>query len=225
MKLLISFLFCLYVLVNTSFCLAENLTARYTVSTSGISIGVLLWELQKNKNEYSLVVKLNNKGFFSKLLKFQGEYNVKGLIKNDEFFPINYYQSWITKKKDREVQIVFKNQKILELTQTPAEKEYSRIGIELISGYSDPLTSFLNLLAGKNKSKTIDGRRTYTLSLSGYYEDQNKKTYTVEDYINIWADHKRNSLEEITIIQSSKNFIPDEISIIFDGRVFKIKKY
>ena len=52
---------------------------------------------------------------------------------------------------------------LTELKQEPVEKEIARINLDGLYLYSDPLTSFLNILNGSEESKTVDGRRIYTL--------------------------------------------------------------
>ena len=59
----------------------------------------------------------------------------------------------------------------------------------------DPLSSFLNLLSNK-KSKTIDGRRIYTMQESGSITDNSDRIIITIGLQNIWADHKRNDLKK-----------------------------
>ena len=159
------------------------------------------------------------------MYRFQGSYGVNGFVNNSIFIPLSYSQKWITKKKKRDLQITFKKNKVSLLIQQPIENEFPRININLLRNYSDPLTSFLKLLSGVLESKTIDGRRIYVLSLVEDKKDQNKKTYEIKDYINIWADHKRNDLKEISIINKSNNYLPEVIYIKFKDRLFRLLKY
>ena len=48
------------------------------------------------------------------------------------------------------------------------------------------------------------------------------KTITINDYKNIYADHKRNDLEKITFSKQDGFVLPDLILIYFKGSVFKI---
>ena len=93
-----------------------------------------------------------------------------------------------------------------------------------LTGYSDPLTSFLKLLGNKTESKTIDGRRVYQVSLNQNSKDDIKKTYIIKNYKNIWADHKRNDLEKITIFSLKNSLVPEQIHIVFKSRLYKIIK-
>ena len=45
----------------------------------------------------------------------------------------------------------------------------------------------------------------------------------IENYKNIWADHKKNSLESIEIVKN-ENLLPTIIKIKFKGLVFKLSK-
>ena len=120
------------------------------------------------------------------------------------------------------MQITFEKNKVSLLLQQPAEKEVSRVDIDLLRDRVDPLTSFIKLLSGVSESKIIDGRRIYILSL--IEEDRDIKTYGIKDYINIWTDHKRNDLKKISIINKQNSYLPDAIYIHFKGWVFEVLK-
>tara|TARA_B100001123_G_C15133469_1_gene956341 strand:+ start:344 stop:1021 length:678 start_codon:yes stop_codon:yes gene_type:complete len=222
MKSTISCLLFFYFAIYNNSVNAENISAKYNVSTNGITIGVLFWELSKNDLKYSLSIKLKNKGFLSPLLRFEGKYAVYGGVLNDIFVPQYYSQHWATNKKKRVVEIDFKNDNIVSLKQKPDEKEFPRIDTRDLNGYVDPLSSFLNLMNGKDESKTIDGRRVYNLVLSSAFIEENKKTYVVKKYTNIWADHKKNNLKEIAIIKKRNSLLPEAIYINFNERIFSI---
>ena len=124
----------------------------------------------------------------------------EGSVVKDSLMPLKYKQSWLTNKKKREVKIIFNNGSINELEILPDEKEHARIGYIGMNNYFDPLSSFLNILIGKKKSKTIDGRRIYSMVVEKsrrLWKRQIIKKILIEDYVNIWADHKRNDLEYI----------------------------
>ena len=130
----------------------------------------------------------------------------------------------VNKKKKRDVQITFEKNKVSLLFQKPTEKEFSRVNIDLLRSYVDPLTSFIKILSGHSESKTIDGRRIYNLALIEEDEDKNIKIYGIREYVNIWTDHKRNDLEKISIINKSNGYLPEAIYINFKGRLFKVLK-
>ena len=172
---------------------------------------------------------LEDKGLFSEIYKFNGKYETSGLIINNSLKPTEYKQTWITKKKERKVIITFNNDSLEELLLFPEEKEQPRIQYIGVENFLDPLSSFLNLLIGKNNSKTIDGRRMYTL----FVDEKNKKAETnirkifLKNYVNIWADHKRKDLEYIEIVQRlNKNdeILPIIIYIKFKNILFKLSK-
>ena len=54
-----------------------------------------------------------------------------------------------------------------------------------------------------------------------------EKEIFIEDYVNIWADHKRNGLEFIEIKRENNKKIfsmPGVIKIKFKGLLYKIRK-
>ena len=225
MKLFSKILICFYVFVLASEVNAESFSAKYKVSTKNITIGELFWNLNKNNKTYKLNIELKSKGLLSSLFKFRGSYNVSGFLQNNIFVPHHYTQEWLTKKKKKDVQIAFEKNKVTLMRQQPTERELSRIDIDLLRDYVDPLTSFIKLLSGVSQSKTIDGRRVYILALIKEDEDKNTKIYGIREYKNIWADHKRNDLEKITIISRPNNYLPEAIYINFKGGVFRVLKF
>ena len=84
-----------------------------------------------------------------------------------------------------------------------------------------PITSFINILNGENEVKTIDGRRIYTLK-QNESEDGNI-ILEIEDYVNIWADHKRNDLKKIEFLVKD-DLLPYDILIHFKNRLFKLER-
>ena len=204
--------------VNTSY--ANNFSAEYKVSTSGIKIGSFSWSLNINNNIYQTEVYLKNTGIFSPLYKFEGSYLSTGIIENNIFKTQNYKQFWKTKKKTKIVKMLFDDY-LIELEQEPIEKEKARVNLENLYLYSDPITSFMNILNGENETRTIDGRRIYILK-KNEGEDGNI-ILKIEDYINIWADHKRNDLKKIEFFIED-DLLPYEILIHFKERVFKLER-
>ena len=223
MKLVFKFLFIVCVIILTSSRLCAGDSTKYNVVTGGLTIGVLNWDLFIDDGEYVFEVTLKSKRYLTSLLGFSGSYLVRGSVYNDSFTPSFYSQDWKTSKKNRKIEIVFKKNKVFKLTQTPPEHEFSRITYEETYEYSDPLTSFLNILSGYDESKTIDGRRVYSIVL-GESKSQNIKNYTIKNFKNIWADHKRNDLDQIKIINEKSSYAPKEIHITFKDRVFKLIK-
>ena len=224
MKLLSKILICFCIFVLASKASAENFSAKYKVSTKNLTIGELFWDLNKNDKTYKLNIELKSKGLLSSVFKFSGSYTASGFLKNGAFVPHHYTQEWLTKKKKRDVQITFEKNKVSSLLQQPVEKEFSRINLDLLRNYVDPLTSFIKLLSGISESKTIDGRRIYILTLIEENKDKNIKTYGIKEYINIWTDHKRNDLEKISIINKPNSYLPEAIYINFKKQVFKVLK-
>ena len=204
--------------INASY--ANNFIAEYKVSTTGIKIGNFSWSLNINDNIYQTEINLKNSGIFSPLYKFEGSYLSIGVIENNIFKTQNYKQFWKTKKKTKIVKMSFDNY-LIELNQEPIEKEIARVNLENLYLYFDPITSFINILNGEDEAKTIDGRRIYRL-IKNEGEGGNI-ILKIEDYTNIWADHKRNDLKKIEFFIEN-DFLPHEILIHFKERVFKLER-
>ena len=204
--------------VNTSY--ANNFSAEYKVSTTGIKIGYFSWSLNISDDVYQTKINLKNSGIFSSLYKFEGNYLSVGVIENNIFKTKTYNQFWKTKKKIRIVKMSFDDY-LIELKQKPTENEVARVNLEDLYLYFDPITSFINILNGENEVKTIDGRRIYTLK-KNKGEDENI-VLKIQDYVNIWADHQRNDLKKIEFFIEDDLF-PHEILIHFKERVFKLER-
>ena len=219
MKLFFNFFFILFFFSHPLF--SKDLYAEYQIKTRGITIGNLVWELEITEDYYKTFVKLNDKGVLSGFYKFKGQYSALGKIQNTILMPMEYNQSWETKKKKREVKIIFTDQKISELYLNPKEKELPRFEFNNLKEYSDPITSFINILTNNTPSYTIDGRRAYLLFPK---EINNHNKILIKKYINIWADHKRNDLEYIEFYKDTESILPQKIKIKFKGSVFSLNK-
>ena len=218
MKLLFSFVFLFISFVSLE---AKEVEKNYTVKTKGITIGNLNWQVKLDKDTYTTSINLNSKGPLSLVYKFKGYYETSGIIQNDILVPNRYIQEWKTKNKQRNINLVFKKNKIVNLNIQPEEKEVERINFLELEGYSDPLTSFLNIFLNNLDSKTIDGRRVYLLSPN---KNNDYTKVLIKNYINIWADHNKNDLEYLEIFQNSEEDLPHKINIKFKGSVFTVMK-
>jgi len=208
-------------LLTTKVLVAENYNGVYSIKTKGLGIGLLDWNLEILDKKYKIKIYIKNKGVLSGIYKFSGLYESEGIISDSSLSALKYKQSWETKKKKRVVEISFKNKRVTSLKIIPEEKEFARIDYKKTYGYSDPLTSIVNILIYNKPSKTIDGRRSYLLfpKSTGDY----KKIF-IKDFTNIWADHKRNDLEFIETYQDKDSVLPKQIRIGFKGSVFSLKK-
>ena len=218
MKLLFSFVFLFITFQSLE---AKKVGENYAVKTKGITIGNLDWQVKLEKDTYTTSINLKNKGPLSLVYKFKGYYETSGIIQNDILVPNRYIQEWKTKNKQRNINLVFKKNKIIDLKIQPKEKEVERINFLELEGYSDPLTSFLNIFLNNLDSKTIDGRRVYLLSPN---KNNDYTKVLIKNYINIWADHNKNDLEYLEIFQNSEEELPYKINIKFKGSVFVVKK-
>jgi len=208
---------------------AKELNVSYKIEIGAINIGSLKWSVNLDGDNYKTSLLLEDRGFLSGLYNFSGEYLSEGMIFEDDFIPFRYKQVWKTKKKTREVEILFDKKMVSALILSPKESELPRIEYLKIQGLVDPLSSFLNILtSGANNYKTIDGRRLYKMSLN-LTEEKNivsKKIY-ITDYFNIWTDHKRKDLKFIITKQDKSkkdNFFPNNIKIKNKGLVFTLTK-
>lgn len=210
------------VAIFSSTSLATEYNIEYNIKVRGLKIGSLLWHLELDLDKYTTTIQLNDSGIFSGLYKFRGEYKARGKIKNASLFPQEYSQIWKTKRKKREVNIFFEKNKITKLILHPEEKEEARIHYFKLLNYMDPLSSFLNILINNSPSKTIDGRRTYTLNPSN---DLKKNKILIINYNNIWADHKRNDLEYIEMYTNKEvSLLPPKVKIKFKDILFELTK-
>ena len=218
MKLLFSLVF-LFISFET--LEAKKVEENYTVKTKGITIGNLDWKVKLEKDTYATSINLKNKGPLSLVYKFKGYYEANGIIKKDILVPKKYIQEWKTKNKKRDISIIFENNKIVDLKIQPEEKELARINFLELGGYSDPLTSFLDIFLNNLNSKTIDGRRVYVLSPN---KNDGYTKVLIKNYINIWANHNKNDLEYLEIFQNFNEDLPYKINIKFKGSVFTVKR-
>ena len=222
MKLFFKLFILVVVAVFSISLLAKEYSAEYNIKVRGLEIGSLLWYLELDSDKYITTIHLNDRGIFSGLYKFQRKYKAKGKIKSGTFSPQEYSQGWKTKRKEREVSIFFESNKISKLILRPKEKEIARIDYHNLMSYTDPLSSFLNILMNGSPSKTIDGRRVYTLNPSN---NQNNNKILITNYNNIWADHKRNDLEYIEIYKHSEaSPLPFKVEIKFKDILFNLTK-
>tara|TARA_B110000014_G_C19919805_1_gene475850 strand:+ start:30 stop:692 length:663 start_codon:yes stop_codon:yes gene_type:complete len=219
MKLFFSIFFALLVIAKISY--SEITNSDYVIKTKGLTIGLVSWTLEIDEKNYKTKIYLRSKGLLSALYKFEGFYESKGIISNKSYSPKKYIQKWDTKNKKRDIYIVFTDKKIASINIEPKEKELARIDYKEINNYVDPIASILNILDNKNSSKTIDGRRVYILEPSLL---KNSIKVTIKDYLNIWADHKRNDLEFLEIYESQDSRLPKKINIGFKGSVFSLAK-
>ena len=220
MRLYLNKLLVLFVIFVVNVSYANNFNAEYKVSATGIKIGHFSWTLNIDNNVYQSEINLKHSGIFSPLYKFEGKYISVGVIENNIFKTKYYEQFWKTKKKTKIVKMLFDDY-LVELKQKPIEKELARVNLRNLYLYFDPITSFINILSGEDEAKTIDGRRIYRLK-KNEGEDGNI-ILKIDDYINIWADHKRNDLKKIEFFIEN-DFLPYEILIHFKERVFRLQR-
>ena len=218
-----------FIFTSFSSLFADDFKEEYVVEVGKINIGKLFWDVNIHNDNYKILIRLKSKGLLSKLYKFEGSYETNGSVVRGSLVPLKYKQAWLTQNKKREVEITFNNHSIVGLEVFPHEKEHPRVKYTEIENHFDPLSSFLNILIGKKKSKTIDGRRIYSMVVNKQDDHNNIETkkILIEDYVNIWADHKRNDLEYVEIKQDYEEGVfsmPEVIKIKFKGLLYKLRR-
>ena len=201
----------------------EEVKKTYIVKVGGIKIGELVWEMNLTTNNYSNKLKLRSKGLLSGLYSFKGDYFSEGIKNKNELFSRKYTHFWQTKKNTKKMELGFKKNKLVELSQEPIEQEKMRLNVYDIENTNDPLTSFLKIIMGKKNTLVVDGRRLY--NMEAQHSDKTKQTtIEISNYYNLWADHKRNKFEKIIFEKQNGEILPFKMYIYFDGRVFRLEE-
>ena len=148
---------------------------------------------------------------------------------NNILFPSSYKQKWLTKKKERIVELYFNNGSVSKLNLFPQETFPPKIEFLGTRNVIDPLSSFLNILINNDSKRTIDGRRFYTMAVTQENLENNiiLKNIYIENYLNIWADHNINDLSSIQLEQfnlGDEIILPHRLNIKYKGLSFKLTK-
>lgn len=222
MKLVLnSFFFLFFLICNPLF--GEEINKKYNVRVAGVKIGQLDWKVIIDETDYLNEISLQSKGFLSGIYRFKGDYYSKGIIKNNKLKPLQYSHFWKTNKTTKKMNLIFQNDKLISIKQSPVEKERLRLDVYSDNKNKDPLTSFLEIIMGETKSLVIDGRRVYKMG-TVLGNKPNQIIIEISNYFNLWADHKRNKFEKIIFSKNNKELLPFEIDIYFDGKIFKLKQ-
>ena len=123
----------------------------------------------------------------------------------------------------------FINGAISKLNLFPKEEKAPKIKFLGVKNVFDPLSSFLNILKNNNLSKTVDGRRFYTMVVEKKNLQNNivVTNIKIKDYLNIWAEHNNNDLTSIQfehITNGDEVILPQKIKIKYKGIIFNLKK-
>ena len=221
MKLILNSI--VFLLLVSHVVLGEEINKNYEVRVGGIKIGELSWQIETNGDTYLNRINLKSKGLLSAIYSFKGEYSSEGLVYKNKLLPQKYNHLWKTKKTIKQMDLIFENNKLASLSQTPIEKEKIRVDIFGVQNTNDPLTSFLKIMMGEKKTLVVDGRRLYTMSALNI-ENKDETIIEISNYFNLWADHKRNKFEKITFEKKLEEFLPSKMHIHFDGKVFKLEQ-
>ena len=202
---------------------ADGFYKEFSIKVSGLKIGELVWVLEIDNNNYLNNIKLKSKGLLSAIYTFEGNYFSKGMVANNKLEPHTYNHVWKTNKMEKTMDLNFEDNTLSSLNQTPYEKEKLRVDVFNIKQTKDPLSSFLEIIMGEASSLVVDGRRIYTMN-AGFNKEENKTVINIEEYSNLWADHKRSKFEQISFEKKDGVLLPIKINIYFDGRVFKLEQ-
>ena len=202
---------------------SEDFYKEFVVKVSGIKIGKLSWSVKIDETNYFNQLKLKSEGLLSGLYRFNGEYSSEGKVINKKLKPLKYNHLWKTKKIEKNMKLVFENNKLNSLHQKPNETEKLRINVYSVEESKDPLTSFLQIVLGETSSLVVDGRRIYTMN-SFLDKKSYETTIEISNYANLWADHKRNKFEKIIFEKKINEVLPFKMQIFFDGKVFRLEE-
>ena len=222
MRFILNNFFILLFFISSPVC-AETFYKKFSIKVSGLKIGELVWKLEIDNDNYSNDIRLKSKGLLSAIYTFEGNYFSKGKVAKKKLKPDNYNHVWKTNKTEKTMKLVFENNKLSSLNQTPYEKEKLRIGVFNIKQTKDPLSSFLGIIMGETSSLVVDGRRVYTMNAE-FNKKENKTIINISNYSNLWADHKRSEFEKISFEKKDRVLLPIKINIHFDGRIFKLEE-
>ena len=217
---------------------SERINVNYEITWNKISLGKVSWNLFLDSNEYSLEIILENYGVSSKLFPFYGEHFSKGEVNEGIYVPNKYYQIWNTKKKNRSINVLFKNRRIDFFEIIPKEAVGPRINFYNLDSVVDPLSAVLTIIT-KNRplvvNNVFDGRRVYSLSTENMRLENNynisgfnslfRQNLIISKYRNIWKDHNKKDLKKVEIVTGKTESgltLPLYFKIISKGLVFKI---
>ena len=221
MKLFLNSLVFLFLLCWPLFGQAIN--KSYIVKVSGIKIGELNWQIKIDGDKYLNKLRLKSKGLLSTIYSFKGEYLSEGILDKNKLISKKYRHFWQTKKAIKNMDLVFNENKLFSLKQSPVEKEKIRLDVFNVKYTNDPLTSFQKIMMGEKSALVVDGRRLYTM-IKTPNKNSNQNTIEISNYSNLWADHKRNKFEKIIFEKNEGEILPYKMFIHFDGRVFKLEQ-
>ncbi len=201
----------------------KEFNKSFVVKVGGIKIGELNWLIRIDNEKYTNRLSLKSKGLLSGIYSFKGEYTSEGTAYNNDLITKKYTHLWQTKKTAKNMELIFNENKLKSLKQSPAEEEKIRVNVFDLQNTNDPLTSFQKIIMGEKSALVVDGRRLYTM-MAKFDENENQTTVEISNYFNLWADHKRNKFEKIIFEKKLEEIMPYKIFIHFDGRVFKLEQ-
>lgn len=155
-----------------------SLTARYTISMTGVSVGEIVWQVDIGDNLYTATATGKASGVLSVLVNGQGSVEARGAVVDGAPIPANFTSTIDDDEGHTELKVTFTNGVAKErvVSGPPPEPGRLLVSDDERRNVSDPLSAML--MAGKpggdfkaaaNCRRTLrifDGRRRYDLALS-----------------------------------------------------------
>ncbi len=155
-----------------------SLTAHYTISMTGVSVGRIVWMVDINDVLYSASATGKASGVLSVLVNGEGSVKTNGSVAGGVLTPAKFISKIVDDDGDTELQMTFADgmAQAHTISGPPPLPDRLPVTDDERRGVSDPLSAvLLPLLAGtefqaaENCSRTLrifDGRRRYDLVLS-----------------------------------------------------------
>lgn len=156
----------------------SRLTARYTISMTGVSIGRILWTVDVGDTFYTAGASGKASGALSILVNGEGRVSTHGAVKGGSLVPTFFTSNVNDDDGNIGLQMIFNNGAISELLTNAPPPEDDRLPVTEADrvGATDPLTAMLVTTAGPQDALApancdrvlaiFDGQRRYNLALS-----------------------------------------------------------
>jgi hypothetical protein len=155
-----------------------NLSATYTISLLGVTVGTGRWELDIDGDHYSEKANGSISGMASKLISGEGSASTHGVLIGDRAQPTAFEANIKTDVETNNIKMTFENTNVVNLVAEPPLLRSAANRVPLaeadLKGVLDPLSALL-VTADPNDPKPqtcenrihiFDGRRRYDIELS-----------------------------------------------------------
>jgi hypothetical protein len=163
-----------------------SLTAHYTMSMTGVSIGEIAWLVDIGKKNYSTSATGKASRVLSVLVNGEGSVETSGAVGNGIMTPLKFVSHIADDEGDTELQVIFENGVARPtIIHGPTSKpDRLPVADSDLRGVSDPLTAMLvsantagSILGASSCDRALlifDGRRRYNLALAFLRMDEFK---------------------------------------------------